>query len=79
VGPLEVHVPLAGMVDLAEELTRLGRELAENESQVARLERLLASDFAAKAPAAVVGKEREKLAVYRETAAKLKAQLEGLK
>jgi valyl-tRNA synthetase len=36
---------------------------------------LLASDFAKKAPAQVVQKEREKLAAYKETAEKLKAQL----
>jgi valyl-tRNA synthetase len=74
-GPVEIYLPLSGMVDLAEERTRLQKELAETEVQIARLEKLLASDFANKAPAAVVQKEREKLAAYQETAEKLKAQL----
>ncbi|HLF75584.1 MAG TPA: class I tRNA ligase family protein, partial [Anaerolineales bacterium] len=75
VGPVEIHLPLGGMVDLTEEKTRLAKELKEVESHIERLERLLSSDFANKAPAPVVQKEREKLGGYRETAEKLKAQL----
>jgi valyl-tRNA synthetase len=75
VGPVEIHLPLAGLVDPDVERARLGRELADAESQIARLEKLLASDFAAKAPPALVQKERDKLAAYRETAEKIKAQL----
>ena len=78
IGPVEVYLPLADLVDLAEERIRLGKALAEVESQIARLEKLLASPFAEKAPAEVVQKEREKLAGYRETAEKLKTQLAGL-
>ena len=74
-GLVEIYLPLSGMVDLDEEHTRLQKELAETQVQIARLEKLLASDFANKAPAAVVQKEREKLAVYQETSEKLKAQL----
>ncbi len=75
VGPVEIFLPLAGMVDLAEEKTRLEKELKEAESQVRRLENLLAGDFARKAPAHLVAKERDKLEGYRETAEKIKAQL----
>jgi valyl-tRNA synthetase len=75
VGSVEVHVPLSGMVDMDEERTRLEKELSSLQVQIERLEKLLASDFASKAPAAVVQKEREKLAAFRETAEKLKAQL----
>ena len=78
IGPVEVYLPLADLVDLAEEQIRLGKALAEVEGQIARLEKLLASPFAEKAPAEVVQKEREKLAGYRETAEKLKTQLAGL-
>ena len=74
-GPVEIYVPLSGMVDLDEERTRLQKELAESQVQIDRLEKLLGSDFANKAPAAVVQKERERLAAFRETAEKLKAQL----
>ncbi len=75
VGPVEIYLPLAGMIDLEQERARLEKELAEAESHIARLEKLLASDFARKAPEAVVAKEREKLAAYRETGEKIKAQL----
>jgi len=44
-------------------------------SQVDRLEKLLASDFATKAPAAVVEKERSRLKEFLETREKIKAQL----
>jgi valyl-tRNA synthetase len=75
VGSVEIHIPLAGMVDLAEERSRLEKELKEAESHIERLEKLLSSDFVNKAPAQVVQKERDKLAGYKETAGKIKAQL----
>jgi len=75
IGSIEIYIPLAGMVDPANEKTRLEKELKDTEAQIERLEKLLASDFANKAPGPVVGKEREKLAGYKETAEKIKAQL----
>lgn len=75
VGTVEIHLPLAGMVDLSEEKTRLEKELREAESHIERLEKLLAGDFANKAPAALVQKERDKLAAHKETAEKIKSQL----
>jgi valyl-tRNA synthetase len=78
VGAVEVYLPLAGLVDAAEERRRLEKDLAEAVAQIERLENLLASPFADKAPPAVVQKEREKLAGYRETAEKLSAQLAAL-
>ena len=75
VGNVEVYLPLAGMVDLAEEKTRLGKELKEAESHIERLEKLLTGDFANRAPAALVQKERDKLTAYQETVEKIKEQL----
>jgi valyl-tRNA synthetase len=75
VGAVEVYLPLAGMTDPADERARLEKELAEAQSHIDRLEKLLGGDFANKAPAQVVQKEREKLAAYKETADKIKAQL----
>ncbi len=75
VGSVEIYLPLAGMVDLASEKTRLEKELKEAESHIQRLENLLGGDFAQKAPPALVQKERDKLAAYKETAEKIKAQL----
>ncbi|MGE5377024.1 MAG: class I tRNA ligase family protein, partial [Bacteroidota bacterium] len=75
VGAVEIYLPLAGMLDLAGERTRLEKELKEARSHAERLEKLLASDFAAKAPPALVQKEREKLEGHRKTAEKIEAQL----
>ena len=78
IGGVEVFLPLADLVDMDAERERLQKELAEVESQITRLEELLASPFAERAPAAVVDKERQKLAVYHETAARLREQLAAL-
>jgi valyl-tRNA synthetase len=74
-GPITLYLPLAGMVDLSAEKSRLKKESAQLASQIERLEGLLNSPFAEKAPRAVVDKEREKLAqlqaAYREIAERL--------
>ncbi len=79
VGKVEIYLPLADLVDVDEERKRLEKELGEAEAQIARLEGLLAGPFAQKAPAALVQKEQEKLDIYKETAARLRAQLNRLK
>jgi valyl-tRNA synthetase len=76
VTPIEISLPLAGLVDVEAERERLKKELREAEGQINRLEKLLASPFAEKAPPEVVQKEREKLEDYRETAKKIRQQLE---
>jgi valyl-tRNA synthetase len=73
--PVEITLPLVGLVDVGAERERLEKELAEAESQIRRLEKLLSSPFAQKAPPAVVQKERDKLTEYQETAERLKQQL----
>jgi len=78
VGSIEIYLPLAELVDIEEERSRLEKDLEEAESQIARLEKLLASPFAMKAPAQVVQNERDKLMVFIATAQKLKAQLDGI-
>jgi valyl-tRNA synthetase len=75
VGAVEIYLPLSGMVDLAGEKARLEKELKEARSHIERLEKLLAGDFASKAPPALVQKEREKLEGHRKTAEKIEAQL----
>jgi valyl-tRNA synthetase len=74
-GAVEVLLPLADLVDPAAERSRLEKELAEARAQLERVEKLLASDFVKKAPAAVVEKERARLAGYEQTVAKLQASL----
>ncbi len=78
VAGIQIHLPLTGLVDKEAERERLTRELKSLDSQIARLEGLLGSEFANKAPAAVVEKEREKLATYHDSAAKMRAQLKDL-
>ena len=67
-----------GLVDTSEERARLEKELAETAAQIERLETLLSGSFAEKAPAAVVEKERQKLATYKETTLRLQSQLDAL-
>ncbi len=78
VGPVEIYLPLAGLVDLEEERSRLEKELAEAQSQIERLEKLLNSPFAEKAPEKVVQAERDKLAGFNETSKKLSEQIANL-
>jgi valyl-tRNA synthetase len=78
VGPVEIYLPLAGLVEVTEERRRLEMELNETERQIERLEKLLASEFAQKAPAAVIKKERDRLEGYREIAGKLRAQIRSI-
>jgi valyl-tRNA synthetase len=66
-GEVSCYLPLAGMVDLAEERGRLQRELAELDAQIERSEGLLAGPFAARAPEAIVARERARLGELRAT------------
>ena len=75
VGGTEVYLPLEGLVDLAAERERLTREAADYERQIQKSAGLLDSDFANKAPAAVVEKERAKLAALRANQQKLAERL----
>ncbi len=74
-GSIEIYIPLAGMVDVTNDKPRLEKDLKEAQSHIERLEKLLSSDFANKAPSALVAKEVEKLATYKNTAEKIIAQL----
>jgi valyl-tRNA synthetase len=79
VGPVEAYLPLAELVDPTEQRARLKKEYEIAASQADRLEKLLASPFAEKAPDNVVEKERQKLADYQEKLEKIDTQLETLK
>ena len=77
-GGVTCYLPLAGMVDLDRERARLSGELAEVESQMQRVTGLLNSPFAEKAPAAVVQKERDKLAELASKKAEIGERLAAL-
>ena len=78
IGPVEIYLPLEGLVDTSEDRKRMNKALAEALGQATRLEKLLASSFAERAPAEIVQKERDKLAGYQETVENLKKQLKAL-
>ena len=73
---VEVYVPLAGLMDLAAERTRLTKERGELAGHIERLAAKLANEgFVAKAPPAVVAQERTRLAELRERLATLERNL----
>ena len=73
----EIYVPLGELVDVEKELARLKTELEKIEGEIAfSSNKLNNPGFAAKAPKAVVDKEREKLAANNEIKAKLLASIE---
>jgi len=78
VGPAEIFLPLFDLIDPDEEKKRLQSDLEEVSQQIERLEKLLSSPFAQKAPADVVQKERDRLAAFQETAEKIQSQLNEL-
>jgi valyl-tRNA synthetase len=78
IGSVEAYLPLAELVDPAEQRARLEKEYAESVSQVERLEKLLSGPFAEKAPGKVVEKERQKLADYQDSLEKIKSQMDSL-
>ncbi|GED23016.1 valine--tRNA ligase [Halomonas halmophila] len=62
VGDLEVLVPMAGLIDKEAELTRLAKEIDKQDKLIDGIEKKLGNEsFVAKAPEAVVQKERDKL------------------
>jgi valyl-tRNA synthetase len=71
-GPLEIYLPLAGLLDLGKELERLDKEIAQAEQEIVRLQTKLSNEaFVTKAKPEVVEKEREKLAAQEERIGKL--------
>ncbi|HKF38833.1 MAG TPA: valine--tRNA ligase, partial [Ktedonobacteraceae bacterium] len=72
-GPVEIYLPLAGLLDIGKELERLDKEIAQAQQEIVRLQGKLANEaFVTKARPGVVEKEREKLAVQEERIGKLK-------
>ena len=79
VSGVEIYLTLEEVINKEEERQRLESELKEVSSQIDRLQTLLGGSFAERAPAAVVEKEKQKLEGFRQTAEKLKQQLDSLK
>ena len=79
VGDLEIYVRLDGVIDVAAERARLGKETDKFRSLCAALEKKLGNKgFLEKAPREVVERERQRLAKYTVNRQKLEASLEML-
>jgi valyl-tRNA synthetase len=77
-GELVAYLPLAGMVDLDAERERLQKALDSLEGRIASSQGRLNGEFAQKAPAPVVEREREKVVEMEAEAAQLREQLSRL-
>jgi valyl-tRNA synthetase len=76
----EVVLPMASMLDVTVEKERLEQEITRSQSDVARLEALLGEKaFLARAPAAVVEKQKQNLAQSRDKLVRLGEQLDRFK
>ena len=74
-----VALPIAEVIDIAQEKQRLQKEIAKAESEILKLQKKLANQqFLAKAPEAVVDEQRERLAEEESARAKLDAALKRL-
>ncbi|MDG2954647.1 valine--tRNA ligase [Bisgaard Taxon 10/6] len=75
VGNAELLVPMAGFINKETELARLNKEIEKLVGEVKRIESKLGNEaFVAKAPEAVIAKEREKMQDYQSGLEKLRAQ-----
>ena len=78
-GAMRILVPLAGLIDVASERDRLGKQLAKSRDEAAKSRRKLDNQsFVANAPPDVVAKERERVAEVERRAAQLEQQLARL-
>ncbi|RPK23480.1 valine--tRNA ligase [Paenibacillus xylanexedens] len=76
----ELYLPLAGLIDIEQEVARLEKELENLEGEVLRVEKKLANEgFVAKAPAKVIEEERAKQADYSDKRDKVIARIKELK
>ncbi|WP_080837000.1 valine--tRNA ligase [Cohnella massiliensis] len=77
---VELYFPLAGLIDIAQEIARLEKELDHLNKEVERVEKKLANEgYLAKAPAHVVEQERAKGEDYRAKRDKVVARIAELR
>ena len=77
---MNVLVLLAGLIDIAEEIARLEKELDKWAKEVKLVSGKLSNErFVAKAPEALVAAEREKLADYEAKFATVEKRIAELK
>jgi valyl-tRNA synthetase len=75
-GELRILVPMAGLIDVAAEVARLGKRIARLRQELAKTEgKLSNANFVANAPPAVVEQERARRADFDRERAQLEVQL----
>ncbi len=76
----EIYLPLEDLIDMEKEIERLDKEKANLEMELDRVNKKLGNEgFVAKAPAAVIDSEKEKLKKYTEMYEKIMERLQTLK
>ncbi|WP_341281740.1 valine--tRNA ligase [Paenibacillus sp. FSL H8-0537] len=76
----ELYFPLAGLIDISQEIARLEKELATLNGEVTRIEKKLGNEgFVAKAPAKVIEEERSKMKDYADKRDKVQARIADLR
>ncbi|SUT94490.1 valine--tRNA ligase [Actinobacillus lignieresii] len=79
VGNVEVLIPMAGFINKEAELARLTKEIEKMRGEITRIENKLSNEaFVAKAPEAVIAKEREKMQEYQNGLEKLQTQYQAI-
>jgi valyl-tRNA synthetase len=74
-GGLEILVPMAGLIDPAAELARLGKRQRKAEIDLTKLtSKLAGGEFARNAPPDIVAKDQQRIAELRTEIAQLSAQ-----
>ena len=75
VGNMELLIPMAGLIDVGAEIARIDKQLEKLGQEISRIEGKLSNEgFVAKAPAAVIDKEREKMTGLSRDIEKLNEQ-----
>lgn len=76
----ELYFPLAGLIDISQEIARLEKELATLNGEVTRIEKKLGNEgFVAKAPVKVIEEERSKMKDYADKRDKVQARIADLR
>ena len=79
VGDLEIHVPMAGLINVEDEVARLDKEINRLKGELQKISgKLSNANFVDKAPADVVQKEKDRQAEFSSSLEKLENQKEKI-
>ena len=78
-GNMRIHVPMAGLVDVESERTRIGKQLNKASQDLEKAKAKLSNEnFVNNAPPAIVTQERERVAEFEQQIQNLEEQLQRL-